>query len=66
MEQDCALLRETKNLLAQTEKSLQDISFDTKLPVGWLTSVKRGVCTNPGVNRVVALYEYLSGRTLGV
>jgi hypothetical protein len=40
--------------------TLQTISEDTGLPIGWLWSIINNDEADPSVSRIVALYEYLT------
>lgn len=62
----CNLLDVTKNLLKTTEKSTAEIVAATGASFAWIMGLKAGRVKNPGVNTVVAVYEYLSGNKLKV
>lgn len=62
----CALLVRTREMLAASEKSHLEIYRATGLKPSWLRSVELGETSDPGVTRIVRLYEYLSGSTLMV
>lgn len=47
-----------------TEKELTEISHNTSIPIGWLRKFSKRVYSNPSVNRVQYLYEYLTGTKL--
>lgn len=63
---ESTLLDVTKNLLKTTSKSTAEISAATGASFAWLMGLKAGRVRNPGVNTVVAVYEYLSGKSLEV
>lgn len=65
-EKESSLLDRTRKLLQDTELTYLKIYSDTKIPPHWLSDVASGKTTNPSVNRVQRLYEYLSGKELGV
>jgi predicted GIY-YIG superfamily endonuclease len=44
--------------------TFDEISKVTGLPLPWIKTFSVGKCPDPGVNRVQALYEYLSGKAL--
>lgn len=61
------LLRDTTLKLLQNRSSqinLKEISEKSSLPLFWLKSFYTGKCADPGVNRVQALYEYITGEKL--
>jgi hypothetical protein len=62
------LLDLTIELLKNRPKSttLQKIQTDTGLPEGWLVSVLCNPELSPSVDRIVLLYEYLSGNKLNL
>ena len=61
---------DSPNLLMQTtiklvkQKGIEDTAFETLIPFGWLQKFCAGTFKNPSVNRVVFLYEHLSGTKL--
>lgn len=59
------LMLETQRLLKESRADIIDIYAATKIPYHWLLNFENDT-GNPGVNRVEALYEYLSGKTLNV
>lgn len=58
------LLAATLSLLRSDKRSLIEIHKATELPYHWLRQMREGRTPDPGVNRVQALYEYLTGSTL--
>ena len=61
-----ALLRRTRELLAERKGALHDVSMATGLTVNWLHNLASGVSRDPSVNRVEAVYSALTGRGLDV
>lgn len=60
------LMSRTVKLLRRDTRSLTQISFDAQIPVDWLKRLSSGRLRDPGVNRMQALYEYLTGKQLDV
>lgn len=58
------LMNETLRLLRERSESLPEIHSATGLPFYWLRKFAGNEIRDPSVNRVQALYEYLSGREL--
>lgn len=56
----------TRSLLRETGLSYLDIYAATGIAPDWLTKFVNGGIADPGVNRVEALYTFLSGRSLEV
>lgn len=56
----------TLELLHATSESLLDVHKESKLPYYWLRKFSSGEISDPSVNRVQALYEYLTGQNLPV
>lgn len=56
----------TLELLKQDDRSTMDIAQGAEVPYHWLAVFRRGDITNPSVDRVIRLYEYLSNNTLEV
>ena len=48
------------------EVTLLKIYTDLGIPPGWIQKFARGQVSDPSVNRVQALWEYLSGKKLAV
>lgn len=46
--------------------TLTQVASGAGLPLAWLTAFCRGDINAPNVNRVQRLWEYLTGRKLGV
>ena len=63
---ESALLRRTRELLKEREGSLHDISMATGMPVNWLWRLAQGATSDPGVNRVEAVYVAITGKPLTV
>lgn len=53
-------------LLEASELSLREIAEKSGVPYDWLTAIKYDRIKNPSVNRIQALYEFLSGNSLPV
>lgn len=64
--QEQTLLTRTRELLRTTDHSHLDIYRATGLTPFWLTGVSTGKVRNPSVNRIQQLYEFLSGKKLGL
>lgn len=62
------LLRRTRELLIQSDERLEDIATNTGLKFSWLVAMRGNYHPQrcPTVDKVEALYEYLSGKELGV
>lgn len=58
------LLARTRELLQSTQQSYLAIYQATNLNPNWLSALVSKRMTNPSVNKVQALYEYLSGNKL--
>ena len=62
-----ALVVKTRELLEQDNRSLPEIYKATGIPFYWLKSFRDNrYAKNPSVNRVVFLYEFLTGRKLEI
>lgn len=61
-----SLHQRTLELLRQSGKSLPILYKETGIPFFWLRKFSSGVIKNPSVNRVQALYEYLSSTKLPI
>jgi hypothetical protein len=61
-----SLMSKTLELLHADSRGLAVISVTADVPYHWLEQFRRGIIKNPSVNRVQALYEFLSGRKLEV
>lgn len=61
------LMAETKRLIkVRGDITLLQIYDDLAIPPGWVQKFTAGSFKNPSVNRVQALYEYLSGKPLAI
>ena len=60
------LYERTVTLLKADGRSLLDIHKQSGLPFYWLRKLYAGSIPDPGVNRVQALYEYLTEAKLAV
>ncbi len=62
------LLEKTLELVRTRTITLtyKQIEAETDIPSSWLKMFSRGEIADPSVNRVVKLYEYLSGHELKV
>lgn len=58
------LLVATLHLLKKDTRTVLEVYRDTGIPYYWLKKFAEGGTKNPSVNRVQALYEHLSGKTL--
>jgi hypothetical protein len=56
----------TLELLLNDSRSIPQISMDSRIPFHWVRQFAQGVIRNPSVNRVQALYEFLTGTKLDV
>jgi hypothetical protein len=61
-----SLLEKTIQLLRESEESYFQIYDKTNLHPNWLSSIATRRNRDPSVNRVQALYEYLSNNKLSV
>ena len=52
--------------LAEQPDRVAQIALDAKVPKPWLDFLIKGKITNPGVDRIEKLYEYLSGKKLKI
>ena len=43
---------------------LTHIAKDTKIPVAWISLFAKGGMSDPSANRVLKLYEYMTGNSL--
>lgn len=62
----CTLLTRTIELVRTCGKSPGKIAAETGLSVYWITSLRYDTTKEPSVNKIVMLYEYLSGKKLEV
>ena len=65
-DQDCGILIETRRLISELRKSytIPDICRQYDLPAAWLNKFNTQKDYVPSVNRVVNLYEILTGTKL--
>lgn len=61
-----SLLSKTRHLLKATKFSQLEIYQATGLTPFWLTSISTGKVSDPSVNKIQTLYEFLSGKHLSV
>lgn len=62
-----AIVLKTRELLERYSKSIPEVYKETGIPIYWLKSFSDGrYKQNPSINRVVYLYEYLTGKPLEV
>ena len=54
----------TLKLLSESDIPLTQVSADTGVNYFWLRSFRYGQIKDPSVNRVQAVFEYLTGRPL--
>ena len=59
-------MQATLALMREKKFTLEEIHAATGLPFYWLRKFAGREISNPGVNRVQRLYEFLSGRELVV
>lgn len=65
MAHEGTLMTATKQLIKNRgEVTLLKIYDDLGIPPGWVQKLMDGTFRNPSVNRIQALYEYLSGKKL--
>lgn len=64
--QPSQLMLRTMQLLQTTDKRQHEIYRDTGIQPNWLSRFATGGIPDPSVNRIEALYNYLSGTTLEV
>lgn len=62
-DQPGSLMKRTRELLLERD-DMVEVIVGTRLPHLWLYNFRRGYFTNPSVNRVQVLYEYLSNTKL--
>jgi len=63
-DEDCALLERTRELLRTTRHTYLDIAVATGLRPHWLSFLASGKITDPSVNKIQKLYEFLSNKKL--
>lgn len=61
-----ALTKKTRELVKAERRGLLAVSQKTNVPFYWLRKFAAGKIPNPSVNRVLFLYEKLSGKTVVV
>ena len=61
-----SLYSKTLELLKDSGTPLPEIYKETNIPYYWLKNFSSGKTLDPSVNRVQRLYEFLSGKELGV
>lgn len=54
----------TLELLKADPRPLTQLSIESKIPYHWLSSYRYGKAASPSVDRVQALYEFLTGKSL--
>ena len=65
-DEECQLLTKVRALLEQSSMTHLEIYRRTGLKPTWLKMVANGETAAPSVNRVVYLYEFLTGKKLAV
>ena len=65
-ESKSSLLEAARKLLCESERSLESIAVAIDVKYAWLVRVKAGSTPEPGVVKVQALYEHLSGKPLAL
>lgn len=66
-DQPTAIILKTQELLKNDKRTLLEIYRDTGIPFYWLRNFSDGrYKNNPSINRVIFLYEHLSGKKLKV
>lgn len=63
---DCSLLAHTRQLLRSSPRTYLEIYLATGLSPNWLSLVANDKITDPSVNSVQKLYEFLSACPLQV
>lgn len=61
-----SLMQRTHDLLQADPRSVPTISMESRIPFHWVRQFSLGIMKNPSVNRVQALYEFLTGTKLKV
>lgn len=59
------LYKKTIELLSLTDKSMSEISKNTDVGLRWLYDLKAGRFSDPGVNKIQRIHDYLSENLLG-
>ena len=62
----CELYAKVLDLLKADPRNVNVIHRDSGIPPDWLRLLRDDKILNPGVNRVVKLYEFLTGKTLDI
>lgn len=62
--QECSLLARTRELLTTTQETYLTIYARTGLHPNWLSGIASRRIRDPSVNRIQALYEYLTAQEL--
>lgn len=60
------LYKKTIDLFNADTRPVEQIARESKLPFYWLRKLRSGNVSDPGVNRVQKLYEFLSEETLAL
>ena len=60
------LMMAAQTLLKKSKRPMIEISINTGIGVDWLNRFKADKIGDPGVNRIEALYCYLSGAVLNL
>lgn len=63
-DQPCKLMVKTVELLKKDGREPLEMYRDTGIPPHWIRTLMKQEHKNPSVNRIVYLYEYLSGEQL--
>jgi len=66
MNESLSLMLKTSELLEADPRSLLDLHKESGISYYWLRKFKSGILSDPSVNKVQALYEFLSGTKLRV
>ena len=66
MNESLSLMLKTTELLEADPRSLLDLHKESGISYYWLRKFKSGILSDPSVNKVQALYEFLSGTKLRV
>lgn len=61
-----SLIRATRRLLNESEKSLLILSQELGVPFYWLAAFRQNRIASPSVNRVQYIYEKLSGKVIAL
>jgi len=60
----CDLLLKTIDLLNKT--NVDELSYDLRLSRSWLYRLRAGGISDPSVNKIVLIYEYLTKKVIEI